>query len=69
MAICDFLCARDQYSFHTCVPRYPPNASKADESCATCWPSADPAYLAEAVAGDEVVVPSKGDRRGRSGRR
>jgi hypothetical protein len=67
MAICDFPCARDQYSFHACVPRYPPNASKTDERCATCWLSADPAYLVEAIAGDEVVVLPEGDGRRRRG--
>jgi hypothetical protein len=44
-----------------------PNPPKTDERGATCWPSADAAYLVEAVADEEVVVPPEGDGRRRRG--
>lgn len=51
-------------SLLSCVPRCSPNASEADERRATCWPSAEAAYLVEAVADEEVVIPPEASNSG-----
>ena len=62
MAICDFLwrAVSARLTLGTC---HSPDASEANERCATCRLIAYLLDLVEAVAGDEVVVATEGNRR------
>ena len=62
MAICDFLwrTVSARLTLGTC---HSPDTSKAKERCATCRLIAYLLDLVKAVARDEVIVATEGDRR------